>query len=117
MLVPEASLPQDARENVLGIVERAIQALEEPGQPGGDNEIASLCRLEHLVVRLPLPADLRGHAVEALRAVLGTSELNIGDRAGDSSVAVIEGVDGDKPQMRDARLEHRIDALPAIEPA
>ena len=41
--------------------------------------------------------DLRGHTVEALRALFGTRKHEIGDGASDTAIAVIERMDGDEP--------------------
>lgn len=43
-----------------------------------------------VVVGLALLPDLRRHAVETLRAVLGACERRVGDGMRDSSVAVLE---------------------------
>ena len=109
MFLPEFGLAKHVGERVFRAVEGAIEAPEEPLDPGGDIEVALLRCFEHVVVGIALPTDLRRHAVEALRAVLGARERHIGDRTRDAPVAVVERVDGHEPQMGDGGLEDRID--------
>ncbi len=69
-----------------------------------------------VVIVVPLQPDLGGHAVEAFRALLGASQGQVGDRAGDPPIAVVEGVDGHEPEMRQGGLEHGIDRGRSVEP-
>jgi hypothetical protein len=52
---------------------------------------------------------LRGHAVETLRAFLRARKRHIGNRTRDPAVAVVEGMNGDKPEMGNSGLEDGID--------
>src|SRR3954447_21362532 len=88
VLLPELGFTKDGGKNLVRTVECAIEASEKPFQPRRDIEIALLRRFEQIVVRLTLQTDLRRHAVEALRAVLGSGKRHIGNRAGDAAVAV-----------------------------
>lgn len=91
MLLPESRLLQHTGENAFRALERARQARKKPRQPRGNVEIALLRPFENLIIRLPLLPDLRGHAVEALRAPLRARKLHVGDGARDTPVAVVEG--------------------------
>ena len=84
-------------------IEGAIEAVQKPFHPGRNIEVAFLRRFQNVVVGVALLPDLRGHAVEALRAVFRAREGHIGDGARDASVAVIERVDGHEPQMGERR--------------
>jgi hypothetical protein len=61
--------------------------------------------------------DLRGHAVEAFWASLGASQRQVGDGTGNPSVAILKGMDGHEPEMRQRGFEHRIDRGWCVEPA
>ncbi len=103
-------------EDGLGAGEGAVQALEEPADPRRDVELAFLRALKALVIGFPLDADLRGHAVETLRASLRTRQRHVGDRTRDASVAILERVDGDEPEMGDGGENDRVDAARCVEP-
>src|SRR5436190_15524747 len=100
MLFPKTRLAEDVGENCVRPFERTIQTGEEPLQPGGDIKIALLRFFQDLVVPVSLLTNLRRHAVEALRRILGACERHVGDGTRDAPVAVIEGMDGYEPQMR-----------------
>lgn len=53
--------------------------------------------------------------MEALRALLGSGQRHVGDGARDVSVAVVERVDRDEPEMRDGRLDHRVAVVGRVE--
>src|SRR5712691_3932136 len=116
MLLPEFSLAEDGGENLLGAVERTVEASQKPFQPCRDIETALLCRFKQIVIGPALQTDLRRHAVEALRAVLGPGEGHIGNGARDTAVAVIERVHGYEPQMRNGRPDNWIGVVFRIEP-
>src|SRR6266566_2934513 len=116
VLFPECRLLQDVTDDRLSAVEGATKTTEKPVQPIGDVERATLGSLKDVVVGFALLSDLRGHAVEALRALLRPRERQIGDRTRDSSVAVLERMDGHKPQMRKRGLDDRVLALLGVEP-
>lgn len=44
---------------------------------------------------------------EALRAAVGARQQQVADGTGDAAVAVVEGMQGDKPQMGEPRLDER----------
>ena len=109
---PPRSAPcEDAAEGVFGAVDGPLQAGEKPFQPRRHIEVALLRCFEHVVIGLALLADLRRHAVEALRAFFRTGQRHVGDRARDAAVAVVEGVDRDEPEMREAGLQHGVKRL------
>ena len=103
MSFPEPGFPEHARQGRLRAVEGAVQAAEEPLHPRRDVEVALLGRFQDVVIVVPLQPDLGRHAVEAFRALLGARERQVGDRAGDAPVAVVERVDGHEPEMRRGR--------------
>src|SRR3546814_4011700 len=65
--LPKPRLAHDAGEDDLGAVEGAVEAADEPQQPGRNVEVTLLSRFQHVVIGFALGAALRGHAVEALR--------------------------------------------------
>ncbi len=71
---------------------------------------------EDVVVPGALVADLGGHAVEALRAAFGSGKGHVGDGAGDAAVAVVEGVDGDEPEVGLRGFEDGVDGGGRVEP-
>src|SRR3546814_8655141 len=72
--LPKPRLAHDAGEDDLGAVEGAVEAADEPQQPGRNVEVTLLSRFQHVVIGFALGADLRGHAVEALRGSLRSEE-------------------------------------------
>jgi hypothetical protein len=60
---------------------------------------------------------MSGHAVKALSTVFRAREQQTGERSRNTSVAVIERMNGDEPQMRDAGFEDEIRVGARIEPA
>jgi hypothetical protein len=98
-------------ERRLGAIEGPPQAAEKPLHPRRHIERPLLGALEDVVVLLSLDADLRRHAVKALRTLLRARQLPVRDRARDAPVAVIKRVDGHKPQMGQRRPQDRIGSL------
>ena len=72
------------------------------------SRVALLRRFKNVVVIVALLPDLRRHAVEALRAFFGPRQRHVRDGARDAPVAVVEGVDGDKPEVRERGFEDGI---------
>ena len=101
--LPEARLGDHARERRLCAVDRARQAAEKPLHPRRDVHRALLRLFEDAVVVAPLLPDLRRHAVEPLRAALRSRQRHIGNRPRDPSVAVVERMDRDEPEMAPAQ--------------
>src|SRR5690349_4540483 len=104
MLLPELCLAHHVGQYCLGPFKGAPETADKPCQPWGDLERTLLCTFQNVVIRLTLQADLRRHAVETLGAVFRTGQNPVGDGARDAAVAVVEGMDGDKPEMRDGGL-------------
>src|SRR5262249_51452731 len=107
MSIPEPCFPENTREDCFRAVKGAIEAPEKPVEPLRDVQTAFLRRLQNVVIIASLLPDLRGHAVEALRGLLRARQRHVGNRPSDPAVAILEGMDGDKPEMRDRRLENR----------
>src|SRR5947207_12389980 len=72
--------------------------------------------LQDVVIIIPLQLYLRGHAVEALRTMLCPSQGHIGNRSCDTSIAIFEWMDGDKPEMRNRRLDDEVGKIRCLEP-
>jgi hypothetical protein len=115
-LFPEARRFEDLPERFLRSIDGAAEAADKPLHPRCYVEGSFLCLFEDAVVGVAFLADLRRHAVKALGAILGSSQAEIGDRARDAAIAVVEGVDGDKPEMGKAGLQHGIHRGLAFEP-
>lgn len=86
---------------------RARQCTEEPRQPVSHVERAFLRAFEGVVVVLALTLDLRRQAVEASRTAVGASKKQVAHGARDASVSVVERVQRDQPQMREAGFYER----------
>ena len=84
--------------------------------PYGGVEIALLRGFQDVVVGVALQPDLRGHIVEAVRALFRTRERHVRDGARNAPVAVIERMDGDEPHMRQRRLQNGIEYGLIVEP-
>src|SRR6266702_6891799 len=111
MYFPKFGLEEHRSQYRFGAIERAAETSKKPFQPRGDVEIALLRRFQNIVVGVALLPNLRGHAVETLRAFFRMRELLIGNGTRNAAIPVFERVDGDEPQMRNAGLEHRIGAI------
>jgi len=108
VLLPETRLPKNNGESCLSTIDRASEAAEEPFHPGRHVHRALLRALEDVVVVVPLASDLRGHAVEPLRAVLRSRQSEIGNCTREAAVAIVERMDCDEPEMREAGLQYVI---------
>ena len=75
---------------------------------------AALGLLQDVVVGVAFLPDLRRHAVEALRAAFRSRQRHIGDRTRDASVAVVKGMKGHKPQVRERGFHHRVPVRAAL---
>ena len=67
---PEVRLVEDDTEGFLGTFNRALKTIQKPLLPLGNVELALLRPFKRRVVHRALTADLRRHAVEALRGLL-----------------------------------------------
>src|SRR5690606_12273233 len=54
--------------------------------------------------------------VEALAAAFRSGKRHVADGARDAAVAILEGMDGDEPQMRDRCPQDGIERVRAVEP-
>ncbi|MNL08323.1 hypothetical protein D3C87_1290400 [compost metagenome] len=68
-----------------------------------DVQSGFLAAFEYAVIARPIVEDARGHGVKANRLSLALSQRKIGDGARQASVAIIEGVQRNEPEMRDTR--------------
>ncbi len=93
-----------------------VETAEEPLHPGRDVHRALLRPLEDAVVVAALLANLRRHAVEALRAAFRSRQRHVGDRARDAAVAIVERVNRHEPEMRQRGLQHGLGGRVAVEP-
>ena len=87
-----------------------------PFKPRGDIQGATLTGLENVVIGISFTLDLRGHAVEALRAVFRAREDHIGDGAGDAPVAVVKWMDRQEPEMCERGGQDRIGCRAGVQP-
>ena len=103
-------------QGCLGSLERTSQADQEPRHPRRDIQRSLLRPFQNPVIGIPFLADLPGHAVEALRALLGSRQRPVGNRPRDAAVAIVERVNGDKPQVRQCRPEYGIGTVRLVRP-
>ena len=82
-----------------GAVEGSVEAPEKPLQPWRKIRGSSLLLFQLAVVVAAFRLNLGRHAVESIRASVGTGKKHIGNRARNSAVAVIEGVNRHEPEM------------------
>src|ERR1700730_17261084 len=101
MFFPKVRFLENNGERFLSTIEGAVEAAQEPFHPGRYVEIALLRRFQYVVVGIAFEPDLSGHAVKALCALFRARERHISDSSRDASVAVLERMDGDEPQMRE----------------
>src|SRR5260221_1750156 len=92
--LPVPGLVEDRFESGLRAFDGASQAGEEPLHPRRDVQRTSLYMFQSFVIGGALPPYLGGHAIEALRGVVGACQGHIGDGPGDASVAIVEWVYG-----------------------
>src|SRR5579859_5781804 len=101
MVLPEFGLPQDALASFFRRIERGRKAADEPHQPFRDVEVALLSLFEGSVISRSLAAYGACQAVKALRRTFRPRQAHIGERSRDATIAVLEGMDGHEPEMRD----------------
>jgi hypothetical protein len=89
---------------VLRLIDGAMEGIEKPCKPFGYIHRPLLRPLQDVVVGLALPLDLRRKAVEALWAAVGAGQQQVADGPGDTTVAVVERVQGDEPKMAKSGL-------------
>ena len=116
MILPETGLGKDGGERLFSGRKRPVEAVQEPEEPGGDVAIALLSLLQNVVVFLLQNLHFVGHTVEALDGVFATGQEHIRDGSGDTAVAIVEGVDGDEPQVGDAGFEDGVCAIIGVYP-
>ena len=103
-------------DNVASAFEGTVQAAEKPLHPCGNVERALLGLLQDAVIIVSFDLDLGGHAVEPFRALLRACKRQVGDCTGDSTVAIIERVDGHEPEMGQRGFDHGIVRARPVEP-
>lgn len=100
--LPEACLDQYAVDTSKGLLQALEQRREEPLQPCGDIQRALLARFQDAVIASAVIEDARRHGVKADGLLFALSQCQVGDGAGKATVAIIEGVQGDEPEVRNA---------------
>ena len=102
---PEGGLAAHGVDHGLVELGGGDQLLQKPDQPVGEIEIAPLAMLQHGVVTLPLAQDLgrktQGAAHQHLTAGRASclSQETVADRSGQAAIAVVVGVEGEKPEV------------------
>ncbi|MNH28406.1 hypothetical protein D3C79_885700 [compost metagenome] len=100
MRLPEPGLGQYPVDVCQCLFEAAQQCGKEPGQPAGDIQVAFLAALQDLVIAGPVLEDAGGHGIEANGLALSLGQRQIGNRPGQPTIAIIERVQRDKPEVR-----------------
>src|SRR5437867_2427866 len=116
MCLPKPRLAEDGGKSRVGSIKCAAEAAKEPLQPCSNVESVLLRALQDVVIGIPFETDLRGHAVKPLRAFLRTCQNPVRDRTRNATVAIIKGVDRDKPQVSDGGLQNWVDTVRLIHP-
>ena len=98
---PDGSLMKDGLQLVASVVEAAVEAGDEPADPIGDVATTELGGFELGVVITTLGGELAGEAVKAVRDSIAFGQSHVSYGAADTTVAIVEGMDGDKPEMGD----------------
>ncbi|MNN60706.1 hypothetical protein D3C81_1759030 [compost metagenome] len=102
MSLPEARLDQHTVDTSKGLLQALEQRCEEPLQPGGDIQRALLAGLQDAVIAGAVVEDARRHGVKADGLLFALSQCQVGDGARKATVAIIEGVQGNEPEVRNA---------------
>ena len=102
MSLPEARLDQHAVDTSEGLLQALEQRCEEPLQPGSDFQHALLAGFQDAVIADAVVEDARRHGVKTDGLLFALSQCQVGDGARKATVAVIEGVQGDEPEVRNA---------------
>lgn len=119
MSLPEARLDQHSVDTSKGLLQALEQRYEEPLQPGGDIQCAPLARFQDAVIASAVIENARGHGVKADGLLFALSQCQVGDGARKAAVAVIKGVQGNEPEVRNAGTQKRVEAgiaTAALEP-
>src|SRR5260370_18740164 len=116
MSFPKACFFENRRKYSLGAAKGAVKTAKKPLQPRRNIEFSLLRGLKNIVIGFSLLSNLSGHAVEALSAFLRPCKRHIRNRAGNTAVALVEGMDRDEPQINHARFEHGVYVVGVIEP-
>ena len=96
---PDGGFVEDGAQLVAGVVEAAVEADHEPQKPIGDVAAAALGGFELGVVITALGGELAGEAVKAVGDTIAFGQGHVGYGAAYAAIAIVEGVDGDKPEM------------------
>ncbi|MNT82294.1 hypothetical protein D3C72_2220070 [compost metagenome] len=76
--------------------------MQEPFEPGGDVQSVSLAAFEDAVIAGAVVEDAGGHGIKADGLILTLSQCQVSDGTGQAAVAIVEWVERDKPEVRDA---------------
>ena len=81
------------------LLKRTLQCVKEPSQPLGHIHRVFLRALQDVIIAFAIPLNLCRNAVKTLRTAVRSCNQHVANGPGNSSVAVLKGVQGDKPQM------------------
>src|SRR5712691_5667486 len=88
-----------------------------PYEPRCHIQAVALRALQDGIVRIATIHDLRREAEQALRPLLVLAERHVGDHAREAPVAILEWVQRDEPEMREAGADQTVEWLGrSIEP-
>ncbi|MNR29969.1 hypothetical protein D3C85_1473910 [compost metagenome] len=76
--------------------------MQEPQQPVGNVWCGFLAVFQYPVITCAVVEDAGGHGIKADGLVLTLSQCQISDGTGQAAVAIVEWVERDKPEVRDA---------------
>ncbi|MCY1449260.1 hypothetical protein D9M71_659870 [compost metagenome] len=102
MCLPKARFGQYAVDTGKCLLQTFKQCAEKPLQPGSDIQRAFLARFEDVVIAGSVVEDACGHGVKTDGLLFALGQRQVCDGASKTAVAVIEGVQGDKPEVGDA---------------
>ena len=108
MFVPKHSLFHNPFGLVESYLHRFLQCLNKPHYPFRDIQVALLRPLKMIVIIIAMLQYLRRQTVIPFRRTISTRQQVLRYRAAYTPIAVIKGMNSDKPQMSHSSLHQRI---------
>src|SRR5690606_24024216 len=98
------------------MIKGAIQTSQIPRKPSRDVQTAFLRGLKDAVVVVALNPCLGRHGVKALCTILRSCQHQVRYCSCNTSIPILERMDGHKPEMGDRGFENEVDSGVVLEP-